>query len=751
MTIKTIPPYQFIPVKKIEQADYFKKLVWHNAWPQPDTYTGEIRCSGYALTPLLIGNEQIEWKEYPDNDTKQQIKKVLPNKVADEHKIIHPFRFPKGKMGIPGSQIKGMLSQVIGALTSAPIERVNERTFSFRPNNQFPPRNLDHKKKPLPPLPGVGIFLGLINQQLPVLRIDIDLQRLRQCFCRQDIGTLLNQLGVQNSDYNRWLKWWNGNKSIDKAKITQWIKMFPSEDIPFDSGGGLDGLGIFARTFERFNINDLKRTMLITKKIMLDSISNDENYLTLSPAIYQLFELTKDHLKEDHINYHPQKSEIDTHKVAESIDKNRQLKIGSLIFLEYLERNGRREICSFGFNFRYRWRYRDSVKNFFEWQGGQWQPKIRPQFDLSRESEQKLEEARLSPRRRLLGFVKGEKAAAKKGYLESLAGRLSFSYAVHVSETGKEIGPVPLKILGSPKASSFEFYLTQEERDLNELGTLRDYGDSARLYDPDSVGEPRGRKFYLHQPLAASDQNCYKILPNADPGPGSKQSATALSLLVPDESKSVGMIFPHFKFTIRFENLEAHELGLLLLALDLGNDNQQVLKLVSQEAKPLQSDFYSEKGSLRAHKIGHGQPLGLGSFLIKIDRLEFLDIKEALPDLSINPQNQNKCRQALLDQFKAWFKRLPDTVDWTNLWSQAHFGDLDQVLRFRKPQEEHQILYPHKTDREGENCAIYNYHSDIRNEQLRRRRGSRKGELEALPPAVETWETPLSQTNCKPE
>lgn len=141
---------------------------------------------------------------------------------------------------------------------------------------------------------------------------------------------------------------------------------------------------------------------------------------------------------------------------------------------------------------------------------------------------------------------------------------------------------MPLKILGQPKSSAWEFYLRQDGGE-NQPPTT--YGD----LPGDAGGELRGRKFYRHQPrcrdvsdIAATDKDI-----NSD-------QATLARFICRSGTL--------FRFAIRFRDLRAWELGALLAVLQPGR-------------------LAPGDGKIYAHKLGLGRPLGMGSVRIDIDGL----------------------------------------------------------------------------------------------------------------------------------
>jgi CRISPR-associated protein (TIGR03986 family) len=130
-------------------------------------------------------------------------------------------------------------------------------------------------------------------------------------------------------------------------------------------------------------------------------------------------------------------------------------------------------------------------------------------------------------------------------------------------------------VLGSPKPTTYQHYLHQDSFKHNEI----------QFWDSNPQARLRGHKLYWHRPPAE-----YPVPPN-----NNQDVATKLKPVCQNDRDGEPL---RFKSRIRFDNLSEEELGCLLLVFDLPNDAVE-----------------------RAHKIGMGKPLGLGSFKIKIDKI----------------------------------------------------------------------------------------------------------------------------------
>ncbi|MCI0626820.1 MAG: TIGR03986 family CRISPR-associated RAMP protein [Acidobacteria bacterium] len=132
-------------------------------------------------------------------------------------------------------------------------------------------------------------------------------------------------------------------------------------------------------------------------------------------------------------------------------------------------------------------------------------------------------------------------------------------------------------VLGGPKATTFQHYLTQEAgrgHDPDNKASLSHYAT------PTGETQIRGHKMYWHKGKK----------PDIEATPKEKEHESQLTRMIPVK---VGV---KFAFRLRFENLSAEELGALLWVLTLPGESSQTYR----------------------HKIGMGKPLGMGSVAITI-------------------------------------------------------------------------------------------------------------------------------------
>jgi CRISPR-associated protein (TIGR03986 family) len=189
----------------------------------------------------------------------------------------------------------------------------------------------------------------------------------------------------------------------------------------------------------------------------------------------------------------------------------------------------------------------------------------------------------------IFGFVRQDKRRNE----QSRAGRVFFSDA-HLSADQdhsrlwlSDADGITLKVLGSPKPTTFQHYLTQQEPDPQIARYTRDgrpqYKKELADYTAAQIGKAvlRGHKLYWHKGQVRLDdiqENPQKL---ADAKKADTQR-TRVKPVAPGVS---------FAFTVRFDNLTDVELGALLWALTLPGEANKEYR----------------------HKLGMGKPLGMGS------------------------------------------------------------------------------------------------------------------------------------------
>ena len=227
-----------------------------------------------------------------------------------------------------------------------------------------------------------------------------------------------------------------------------------------------------------------------------------------------------------------------------------------------------------------------------------------------------------------------------------IASRLSFGdYMAKDAKTYSQ--PQLLKILASPKPTTFQHYLEQTDKD-----KIQNYNSKkAKL---------GGYKLYWHR--GTDDSGRLDISWKESDGTEEQKSHSA----------RVKPIHPgaSFQGSIWFQNLSKVELGMLLEALE-------------------PSIEYSEENTFPAHKIGLAKPLGLGSIKINVQNLNIIDIEKAYQSPSFF--SKGICRPPLTQESTELFKKAFQSEllsalkkEKDSIWDLDRLQELKSTLRFNE-------------------------------------------------------------------
>ena len=688
-------PYHFVPIEpSVAVTD---APVFHDTLDLANAWTGELDCTLTALTPLLVANEQ-----YPATMAKpelaERLRRLLRGRTKPfdkeidltKKKILEPLTLPAangvGPVLLPGSGLKGMLRGAMQSLLSAPMERVAERTASYRPH--FPIPGSDPIRECVPAL--VIEANGFDSARVLVLESLLRVYYVRPELVRflpRHVAGLTDLTPQSRADHYRTAQ---SRKAITLTKpqcddLNALAKTSsghivrelapgkrPSDRIRVQPGFvpvvNLNGIDLFARLNRLFHDqHDELTDDLETKSregypfLLLDVDKAKETPLDF--PVLRAFADSLRHLADDthgHLRDHPQLHSDEGKSEVEGIKRDlygfvdRGLMPGDILFLE---RDTSGNIDGVGHHAYARRRYRDSVHKSAladhrashaptDAQGLRDVLCPRPVEFEGADSPTKLTGARL-----MFGYVGTTDGkyhdnqplsfGIGKGDFAQLAGRVAINHAIEFQQhtnwhpIGRFLNPnddclVPLRPVGSPKSSAVEHYLTQDRlghRD--DGGILCTWGDTP---DDDSAGNLRGRKAYLHQPDAETNPNCYEL---RDKGQKDWMIGTEPAILSEHSAVARFVSRPRtkFRFKVRFVNLRLWELGALVFALSptLARLERLASKFPAESRKRLddwltfvRSKDWANKPELLAQKLGHGRPLGMGSVLVECDRLKRL-------------------------------------------------------------------------------------------------------------------------------
>lgn len=241
--------------------------------------------------------------------------------------------------------------------------------------------------------------------------------------------------------------------------------------------------------------------------------------------------------------------------------------------------------------------------------------------------------------------------------LKAFAGHISFSDGKRLPNQTLNTRSGILRILSSPKPTSFNFYLI----DPKNPKQVRNYDGQAIIdnrgkINPPDVGEVvlRGRKFYWHQPY---DESLKKYFTTEEELKDAKQGlhlTSTVELLLPSVE---------FEFTVEFENLKPEEIGILLWSLEL------------------------EEGM--AHKLGMGKPSGLGSVEIKIEKFQIINRMKRYQEIfSDGVEDGNKDKY--ISAFKGWMEKWNDNKPFDEI---LNIKDLKSIMNLKNPPDD-AVQYP---------------------------------------------------------
>jgi CRISPR-associated protein (TIGR03986 family) len=506
-------PYGFVSLPKDLKT---ATPIWHDGTSSKGRLSGEIRFELETLTPLLVGWER---GQAGDNDSDWPVPANLAGtQLSNNKSVLCPLRAPWGKRPviIPGDSLKGLLRHELGALLGAPMERVAERSYSYRPNSLFPNQPNPRLIARIARVPNDGIEMKALDGTTQV-RVPTRLELL-------PTNLRYDKERKQNANYYR-----------------------------FDDGNGAayrggQGAG------EKLNS---KRSL--HRKLTANPNQPTET-ATLSQPVQDGYLATVRHLVDlDHGHFserHPDVPKTVTGDAARErilkAAKDEVFQPGDLVWVEW--DTEKQCIVSLGWHYYYRWAYTDSVRKDAD------APRLerRGLFPLDREREKDGDAPKeLSAVRRLLGYTGDNEGSAGIGENDhaQLMGRVFVNAGLEVvgendSDEQRFLGSTFLKELGMPRPSAVEHYLKQPYHPgsrPSDRATLVTYGDAAGY---DSPGELAGRKFYLDRPNAVADDA-------SDANRQNERSTLALEASRPGRK---------FRFTVRFRDLDAAELAAIVVA-----------------------------------------------------------------------------------------------------------------------------------------------------------------------------------------
>ncbi len=508
-------PYGFV---RLPERFTTAKPVWHDGTGSAGRLSGEVRFELETLTPLLVGWER---GQVGATESEWPVPEMLNNvgRLAQGKSVLCPLRAPwdKRPVIIPGDTLKGLLRHELGALLGAPMERVAERSYSYRPNAMFPDKTERRFLVPrLARVPPDGVKL------MPL------------CGDHQARVPTKLELFPATLEYNK-------------------------KDYRFDDRNGAPYRGGQGAGEKLNSKRNLHKTLAANPNATVETVDVPETvqqgYLA---TIRHLTDLAHGHFSERHPDVPNVVTGDDARNRILKAAQDEVFQPGDMIWVEW--DTEKQCIVSFGWHYYYRWAYVDTVRRDADAPNGE----RRGLFPLPDERAQDSDGAprALSPVRRLFGYT-GDNEGSKgigTGDYEQLMGRVSINAALEVvgkdeADDQRFLPPTFLKELGMPRPSAVEFYLKQPyhpDARSSDRATLVTYGDAAGY---DAPGELAGRKCYLDR------SDAYTGEPWKDDSAANR--ANERSTLALEASKPGRK----FRFTLRFRDLDPKELAAVLVAL----------------------------------------------------------------------------------------------------------------------------------------------------------------------------------------
>ncbi len=345
-------PYNFIPVEP--DLALTDQPVWHDGQDSGERLTGRLSIALLTLTPLIVGNEH-----YCAQDALDDIR-IGNDTVPSQKKIIEPLRLPDGRVALSGGSLNGMIRHSLGALLSAPMERVAEQVYSYRPNinglRPSPDTRFEARPAVIEGWEGENLKIKVLPDVQCVYFSESDFEK------DYDAGPSLYPLGCCFDIPNAKKASYEKNK-IEKRYIKKHDQPLKGWHL-FSYVGGIDACGELNKLFRKNPQARVHRFAAVPGQSFAAAEPNNciKHYLA------SLKQLGND--KTGHLADHPlldaqskdKKQAIQNNlkvQIKRWKDKSSDL-LNQLIFVEIDRHNGK--ITSFGHNFLYRWRYADSVR-----------------------------------------------------------------------------------------------------------------------------------------------------------------------------------------------------------------------------------------------------------------------------------------------------------------------------------------------------------------------------------------------------
>jgi len=661
-------PYGFVALPKDLTTS---APIWHDGTSSQGQLSGEIRLELETLTPLLVG-----WERGQVGDTESDWPvpaNLAGTQLANKKSVLCPLRVPWGKrpVVIPGDSLKGLLRHELGALLGAPMERVAERSYSYRPNQKFPydQRNQRYRQG-----------TASLEPRLARVRTSTTAEIGGRAW---PVPEQIDVLSMAMRDEQAYFPRREG-RGRDAVTIRPTREAEPYR-------GGLGGGQALP---DQILAEDARRKMIHTHVDVTQLRVEHEAVSPSAPVIAQytatlthLLDVNEGHFSARHPHIGMDQQQQRMGREAIEGGAARAFQPGDLVWVEW--DTEKQCIVSLGWHYYYRWAYTDSVRKT----GGKLERHGLFPLDKEREKDGDGAPKELSAVRRLFGYALDKENSGVAGVgkkdtdYTQLMGRVFVNAGLEVvgendGDDDRFLKPTFLKELGMPRPSAVEHYLKQNldaqgrpQKRPSDNATLVTYGDAAGY---DAPGELAGRKFYLDRKDAYTSEPWKHPDNSAEDNDNRQNERSTLAL---EASKSGRK----FRFTVRFRDLDAAELSAILVA-------------------PCPDQFTTALGGTHTDgycsKLGYARPLGWGSVRIEAKVLLLLD--EAGEGPMLKPEGD-------LD---AWVTKHHQKTATQDEWLAIHRRNHPNAGDYPRPPQ---------ADRNGER-HISTFHTTLRAEHSRNRR-----------------------------
>lgn len=746
MTPFNTNPYNFVPVDATQAVtDEVRGHDGRPPRPGEVLVTGTLKVEIEAITPLLVGHSQFPVRDLANRSLLAFTSDWFRNQASGpeererllqsalEKNVLQPMRavwLQHSPVLIAPESLKGALMGSVQSLTAAPMSRVADERYSFRPNLAGRPGSANPRciavieairyQPDRHAIEELTVTLAP-ESQIIFVQSERDLRGLGQIGQTVSAGTalMIERRGTRRKHNPR-----GGRGSREVLAADHRIHRYLH---------GLDGQAILLRHFKGHRIHPHPAVLLPDAFTSLGCIHLGQGNAWLATFNENLAAVWAQYGSPAGLGQTPP-----------------EWRVGDVLYVEVDSLTKPSTLVTMGHHFYYRSGYIDSVAR--QWSGldvngsvrHEKRQELRPHLH-----ERSAERPRLSAARSIAGFV--DDAAAPSGervgdwakpWGHRMAGRIAFNHAVeqgcdlpaemrfwnagefyayYCPDDQRDEGWTLLPELGGPKASAVEHYLQQPEiSPVAGVSGLWTYGDSLRI---PTDGPPEiarrspglaGRKVYPHQFSrieARMDPVC-----NVNDRSAPEARAQRTELASNPRAQWARWILNAgsvLRCTLDVKDLRLWELGAVWAALRPGDwagwlqqavEHSDVSSKLpfSLHALKLADVQARNRAELYGNKLGHGRPLGMGSVIYTVSGAALKAVSTSSADVvsADLPNWQDRSFSALWQQLLAGVANDDRPKDWKAFdrrlaaWLRAHqFSEVERDY----PRDNARKIYGHHT------------------------------------------------------